>query len=80
MLVLISDGITEAQDPQQTSYGRENILNSLNALNQADRHAESISRCLYRDLKQSTGSASQFGDITIMAVRFDAPNFSPPEG
>jgi serine phosphatase RsbU (regulator of sigma subunit) len=78
-LVLISDNITEAQDPQQNSYGRENILNFLNALKQADRRAISIFRDLYRDLKQFTGSASQTDNITIMAVRFDAPNPLPPE-
>jgi len=80
MLVLISDGITEAQDPHQNSYGRERIINYLNALKQADRHAESICRGLYKDLKQFTAGASQSDDITIMVVRFDAPNSSSAEG
>jgi len=80
MLVLISDGITEAQDPHQNSYGRERIMNYLNALKQADRHAESICRGLYKDLKQFTAGASQSDDITIMVVRFDAPNSSSAEG
>jgi serine phosphatase RsbU (regulator of sigma subunit) len=80
MLVLISDGITEAQDPDQNSYGRERIINYLNTLKQADWHAESICRGLYRDLKQFIGDASQSDDITIMAVRFDAPNPSSAKG
>ena len=80
MLVLISDGITEAQDPHQNLYGRERVVNYLNSLKQGDLHAESICRGLYRDIKQFTGGASQSDDITIMVVRFDAPNPSPPEG
>lgn len=80
ILVLISDGITEAQDPDQNSYGRERIMNYLNTLKQTDCHAESICRGLYKDLKQFTGGTSQSDDITIMALRFDAPNPSLAEG
>lgn len=79
MLVLISDGITEAQDPDQNSYGRERIMNYLNTLKQTDCHAESICRGLYKDLKQFTCGTSQSDDITIMALRFDAPNPSLAE-
>jgi serine phosphatase RsbU (regulator of sigma subunit) len=79
MLVLISDGIREAQDSHQNLYGRERIMNYLNTLNQAEQHAESICRGLYKDVKHFIGSASQSDDITIMAVRFDAPNPSSAE-
>ena len=80
VLVLISDGITEAEDPHQNLYGRERIVNYLNTLKQEDWHAESICRGLYRDVMQFTGGASQSDDITIMVLRFDAPSQSSPEG
>ncbi len=70
MFVLISDGVTEAQDPTQDLYGRERIMNYLNTLKQADHHAESICRGLYEDIKRFTKNAGQSDDITIMAVRF----------
>jgi len=73
MLVLISDGITEAQDSNQNLYGRERIVNYLRTLTQIDWNAESICRGVCGDVKQFTGVASQSDDIAIMAVRFCAP-------
>lgn len=74
MLVLISDGVTEAQDPVQDLYGRERMMNYLNTLRQADHHAEDVCRGLYEDVKRFTKDAGQSDDITIMAVRFKYPN------
>jgi adenylate cyclase len=74
ILVLISDGVTEAQDSVQDLYSRGRIINYLNTLEQPDYHAESICRGLYRDIKRFTKNAGQSDDITIMAVRFNNPN------
>jgi len=78
-LVLISDGITEAQDPRQNLYGRERIVNYLSTLKEEERHAESICRGLYQDVKKFAGGASQFDDMTILVVRYDVSNRSHPK-
>ena len=73
ILVLISDGITEAQNPEKELYGSMRILNYLNSLDRENPYAETVCRGLYEDVKQFTREASQSDDITIMALRFDAP-------
>lgn len=76
MLLLISDGVTEAQDPFQALYGRERIMDYLNTINATDFHAQNVCRGLYQNVKQFTQGASQSDDITIMAVRFNHSNSS----
>jgi adenylate cyclase len=76
MLVLISDGITEAQDTGQNLYGRERIINYLITLEEEERHAKSICRGLYQDVQRFVGGASQSDDMTIMALRFGVPKRS----
>ncbi len=73
MLVLISDGVTEAQDPAENLYGRERILDYLNTLNHKECHAENVCRGLYGDVKRFSMNAVQSDDITILAVRFKKP-------
>ena len=76
MLLLISDGVTEAQDSFQALYGRERIMDYLNTINATDFHAQNVCRGLYQNVKQFTQGASQSDDITIMAVRFNHSNSS----
>ena len=70
MLVLITDGVTEAQDQAENLYGRERILDYLNTLDHKTCQAESVCRGLYADVKRYCADADQSDDITIMAVRF----------
>ncbi|MFC1862805.1 CHASE2 domain-containing protein [Thermodesulfobacteriota bacterium] len=71
MLVLISDGITEAQDLDENFYGKERILNYLDGLKPTEKYTpKSVCRGLYEDVKLFTKSAVQFDDITIMVIRF----------
>jgi serine phosphatase RsbU (regulator of sigma subunit) len=67
-LVLISDGITEAQNLHQALYGRRRIVERIGALDEKQRDAENLCRTLYDDVKQFSSGAGQFDDITIMAV------------
>lgn len=73
MLVLISDGITEAQNSEKAFYGSENIMRYLNAVEKDSHYAEAVCRGLYTDVKQYTKETSQSDDITIMTLKFDAP-------
>ncbi|MCP3955542.1 MAG: CHASE2 domain-containing protein [Desulfobacterales bacterium] len=72
-LLLISDGVTEAQDPAENLYGRERILGYLVTLNPAQEAAESLCQGLYEDVKRFSEDAVQSDDITIMAIRFGKP-------
>jgi len=71
MLVLISDGVTEAQNSAQGFYGRKGIIEYLNTLRPPDLHAESVCRGLYGDVKRFAQGARQSDDITILVVRFN---------
>ncbi len=73
LLVLISDGVTEAQDPPENLYGRERILAYLNTLEPAKGSAESLCQGLYKDVKRFSADAVQSDDITIMAIGFRKP-------
>lgn len=68
LLVLISDGITEAQNTAQELYGRQRILDRIGVLREAERGAEEICRRLYDDVKRFSEGAGQSDDITVMAV------------
>ena len=72
MLVLISDGITEAQNLETELYGTIKIINYLNTVDKESHYAEAVCRGLYKDVKQYTKEASQSDDITIMTLKFDA--------
>ncbi len=67
-LVLISDGITEAQNLHQELYGRRRVAERIGALDEKQRDAENLCRTLYDDVKQFSSGAGQFDDITVMAV------------
>lgn len=79
MLVLISDGVTEAHNPFQDLYGRERILDYLKSFKQSDQHVESLCRGLDMDIKRFTRGTSQSDDITIMAICFKKPDNSSTE-
>ena len=79
MLVLISDGVTEAHNPFQDLYGRERILDYLKSFEKSDRHVESLCRGLDMDIKRFTRGTSQADDITIMAICFKKPDNASTE-
>lgn len=74
LLLLISDGITEAQNPDEALYGRDRILDYLQNCDLDQITAEALCRDLYAQVKQFSGKAVQSDDITIMAVRFQKPD------
>lgn len=76
MLVLISDGITEAQNPEEELFGSGNIIRYLNTVDTDGLDAEAVCWGLYKDVKKFTKEASQSDDITIMTIKFNAPDDS----
>ena len=70
-LLLLSDGVTEAQDPAQALYGRKRVEEFLGRLAAGDRQAEGICRGLYEDVLKFAAGAPQSDDITIMVVGYN---------
>jgi sigma-B regulation protein RsbU (phosphoserine phosphatase) len=67
VLILTSDGVTDAMDPQGQMYDEERLIDSIRC------HAGApISECvknLYRAISEFTGKAEVNDDITILALR-----------
>ena len=80
MLVMITDGVTEAQDPGHHLYGIERTLAYLATIHTAPyRDLSVVSMCqgLYADVCRFAAGADQADDITIMAMRFAGPASTP---
>jgi serine phosphatase RsbU (regulator of sigma subunit) len=72
MLVMVTDGVTEAQDARQNFYGLARVLTYLSTV--AGRQLSPVAACtgLYADVESFTAGAPSFDDITIMAIRLAA--------
>jgi serine phosphatase RsbU (regulator of sigma subunit) len=72
ILLLMTDGVTEAADRQYNMYGSARLLECLSG-NGRPHTATLVCEKLYADVKRFTESAPASDDITIMALRFTAP-------
>jgi serine phosphatase RsbU (regulator of sigma subunit) len=84
MLVMVTDGVTEAQDAAQNFYGLERTLAYLRTV-QASRNGRhsvaAVCQGLYGDVKRFVKDAVPSDDITIVAIHFTAPlSPSPADG
>ena len=66
-LVLYSDGITEAQDPQGNVYEEEGLMRSLR--NCAERDAAAMTETVLRDVARFRDTRPQQDDMTLLIVR-----------
>jgi len=75
VLIMMTDGVTEAHDPEQRLYGGNRVLAYCSAIQESNEQCSVISVCqgLYEDVKRFAQGADPFDDITIMALRFTAP-------
>jgi len=75
LLLMITDGVTEAQDTAQTLYGLERVMAYCSTIqDESERHGVlAVCQGLYDDVKRFVRDAEPFDDITIMAIRFTAP-------
>jgi len=69
-LVLVTDGITEAQDPAGTLYGRDHILQRLAAI---EPQPSAICEAIRDDVRRFEGIDDPTDDLTIMAIRYLGP-------
>jgi serine phosphatase RsbU (regulator of sigma subunit)/DNA-binding NarL/FixJ family response regulator len=76
VLLLYTDGITEAQDPKGRFFGADRLLDSLQtslASRGADvSHAQSIRDALLAEIHAFVGAAPQFDDITLVVMARNA--------
>ena len=70
VLVLYSDGVTDAEDQQEASFGYERLKTT--ALADLSRSAQEIQDSLLAEIKQFVGEAIQSDDITVMVVVRDS--------
>lgn len=75
MLTLITDGITEAQGPEQTEFGVERALEYIRAHRRES--AEQIVNGMYQAVREFTGGMAQIDDITAVVCKSADP---PPGG
>ena len=67
-LLLYTDGVTEATDPDQQLYGEARLQAFMNR--HADGATASVLRELRKDIDVFAGSAPQFDDITMLLLDF----------
>jgi serine phosphatase RsbU (regulator of sigma subunit) len=75
LLLMITDGVTEAQDTAQTLYGLERVMAYCSLIQDEPEQRGVLVVCqgLYDDVKRFVRDAEPCDDITIMAIRFTAP-------
>ncbi len=71
LLVLFTDGVTEARGNDEVLYGTEKISEYLHGLNR-DAAAETVCMGLLQEVKHFTGDAPAFDDVAIMALRWQS--------
>jgi serine phosphatase RsbU (regulator of sigma subunit)/CHASE2 domain-containing sensor protein len=72
ILLLTTDGVTEAADKQYKMYGLGRLLECLSGSGRPHT-AALVCEKLYADVRRFTQGAPASDDITIMALRFTAP-------
>jgi adenylate cyclase len=73
VLVMITDGVTEAQDSAQNFYGLPRVLTYLTTMKERQRPAADACQGIYEDVKRFSQGLPPSDDITIVAVRFMTP-------
>lgn len=70
---MYTDGVAEATNAENTLYGTERMLAALNQNEGAD--PEELLRNVKKDIDMFVGNASQFDDITMLALKIkDIPS------
>jgi sigma-B regulation protein RsbU (phosphoserine phosphatase) len=67
LLVIFTDGFSEAINPALEEFGEERLLEISRTL--TDQTAQEVLDVLSEEVRKFCGSEPQFDDMTIMAVR-----------
>jgi phosphoserine phosphatase RsbU/P len=74
-LVLFSDGVTEAMDPQEQMFGTSRLREVL--AGHHDAPLDSLQRTILESVQTFARGASQADDVTLLLVRYRAAGASP---
>jgi phosphoserine phosphatase RsbU/P len=69
-LVLFSDGVTEAMDPEDEMFGMKRLEDVLN--DKGDVTLEHLQKCILESVENFVRGARQADDLTMLLVRFQA--------
>ncbi|MDX1616926.1 MAG: PP2C family protein-serine/threonine phosphatase, partial [Candidatus Promineifilaceae bacterium] len=69
LLVMYTDGITEAQDSHGQEFGESRLLAAVTEGLKRDQQAGSIAERLLSEVRAFVGQAPQFDDITLLVLR-----------
>jgi phosphoserine phosphatase RsbU/P len=67
LVALYSDGVTEAQDEQESEYGEERLAEFIRPI--AHEPAEAIVEKIFVEIDRFAGSAPQYDDITLFVIK-----------
>ena len=67
-LVLFSDGVTEAMDPEENLFGVSSLQSILDG--QHDTGLDRLQQTIVESVDRFTNGASQADDITLLLVRY----------
>jgi phosphoserine phosphatase RsbU/P len=73
LLVLFTDGVSEAMDPSSQEYGEERLEAIITRA--GDRDARALIEEIHQDIQAHAAGAPQSDDITMMVIRFLASSF-----
>ncbi|MGE3314553.1 MAG: SpoIIE family protein phosphatase, partial [Planctomycetaceae bacterium] len=71
LLLMYSDGVTEAQDPAEKLFSEERLESCLQEMSHPT--ASDAVRTVIDEVAAFQGTAPQFDDITLLALRYTAP-------
>lgn len=71
VIVIYSDGITEAQNSVKEFYGLERMTNFINKLDPARLTSKQIKNLIINDIQKFTGNSAQHDDMTLVVVKID---------
>jgi sigma-B regulation protein RsbU (phosphoserine phosphatase) len=69
-LVLFSDGVTEAMDPEDEMFGMKRLEDVLN--DKGDVTLEHLQKCILESVENFVRGARQADDLTMLLVRYQA--------
>jgi serine phosphatase RsbU (regulator of sigma subunit)/sensor domain CHASE-containing protein len=67
MVILYTDGVTEASNPQKNQYGLERLCEVVSQ--HKDRSAAEIRQAVVQDVRQHIGDQTVFDDITLLVIK-----------
>jgi sigma-B regulation protein RsbU (phosphoserine phosphatase) len=69
VLLVFTDGVTEAMDPDRNLYGDDRLFGELKAM--PDSGAQAVVECVRESVEAFAGEAEQADDITMIALQYN---------